>query len=158
MFPPLVHTRCGFTISTDSEMLDVAMIHRFLSEETYWAPGRSRDIVERSIKYSLCFGVYCEESVTRPQVGFARVVSDFATFAYLADVFVLPNYRGRGLGEWLIETALNHPQLQSVSRWALYTKDAHALYRRFGFGPEQEPERYMSFRNQVAGTEAVDQA
>ena len=123
--------RDGYTISTDRDRLDVELIHRFLSEESYWAPGVRRDVVERSIANSLCFGLHRGGG----QVGFARVVTDRAAFAYLADVFVLTAHRRRGLGKWLIETVLAHPDLQHLRRFFLGTADAHSLYERYGFRP-----------------------
>jgi GNAT superfamily N-acetyltransferase len=93
----------------------------------------------------LCFGVYAQDADRPSQFGFARVVTDYATFAYLADVFILPDYQGQGLGKWLVETMLNHQELQAVKRWTLYTSDAHELYRSFGFDAERDPERYMSY-------------
>ena len=128
-----------FTISTNPKRLDVPMIHRFLSASSYWAVERPLDVVERSIANSLCFGVYRE----REQVGFARVITDYATFAWVADVFVLENHRGRGLSKWLMEVIIGHPQLQGFRRWVLATKDAHELYRRYGFTELKRPERFM---------------
>jgi len=121
-FPPANYSRADCTISTDPDLLDIATIHSYLSERAYWAWGISRDRVERSIQHSLCFSVYPIESIPPLQVGFARVITDYATFAYLADVFILPDYQGQGLGKWLVATILNHPELQEVRRWALYTK------------------------------------
>jgi GNAT superfamily N-acetyltransferase len=118
-----------FTISDDRARLDVAAIHEFLSTESYWARGRRIEVVRRAIENSLPFGLYKGER----QVGFARAVTDYATFAWLADVYVLGEFRGHGLGVWLAETALAHPQLQGLRRWILATRDAHELYRRFGF-------------------------
>lgn len=129
----------GFFISTDRNRLDREMIHDFLSRRSYWAKGRELDVINRGIDNSLSFGIYNDEQ----QVGFARVVTDYATFAWLADVFVLEEYRGRGLGKWLIEVILAHPQLQGFRRWALSTKDAHDLYRGFGFNELARPERWM---------------
>jgi GNAT superfamily N-acetyltransferase len=127
-----VETERGeYTISTDRERLDIDLIHRFLSEESYWAPGVRRDVVERSIANSLCFGLHRGSE----QVGFARVVTDRAAFAYLADVFVVRAHRGRGLGKWLIETVIAHPDLQNLRRFFLGTADAHSLYERYGFRP-----------------------
>ncbi len=120
--------RDGFTVSTDPARLDLDLIHGYLTR-SYWAAGIPREIVERSVRQSLNFGVY---EGTR-QVGFARVVTDLATFAYLADVFVLEDYRGRGLSKWLMQTLLAHPDLQDVRRWHLVTRDAQGLYARFGF-------------------------
>jgi GNAT superfamily N-acetyltransferase len=147
---PEYYAKPGYTISFDPNLLDISQIHRYLSQESYWAQGRSREVVERSIQHSLCFGVYTAGAELSRQVGFGRVVSDFATFAYLADVFILPEYQGQGLGKWLVATMLSHPDLQSVGRWTLYTNDAHELYRRFGFDTEQNPLRLMSYRpNQI---------
>ena len=131
--------RGDYSISTDRSRLNIELIHNFLSNTTYWAVGRTRDVVQRSIENSLSFGVYNGDD----QVGFARVVTDFATFAWIADVFVLPEHRGRGLSKWLMEVMLSHPQLQGFRRWVLATKDAHPLYERFGFIPLHRPERWM---------------
>ncbi|HEX7253075.1 MAG TPA: GNAT family N-acetyltransferase [Thermoanaerobaculia bacterium] len=125
-------------ISTDRRKLDRTVIHRFL-EGSYWAKGIPREIVDRCIENSLCFGLYDGGR----QIGFARVVTDLSTFAYLADVFVLDSARGRGLGVWLIETIMGHPQLQGLRRWMLATADAHGLYRKFGFTALSRPERIM---------------
>ena len=118
-----------YTVSDDRARLDVDVIYNFLSESSYWARGRSRERVERSVEHSLPFGVYRDGH----QVGFARVVTDYATFAWLADVFVLDSERGRGVGKWLVETIMAHPELREVRRWLLATRDAQELYRRFGF-------------------------
>jgi GNAT superfamily N-acetyltransferase len=131
--------RGEYLITTDRSHLDVALIHNFLSTNTYWAVGRSVEVVQRSIDTSLCFGIYRKTE----QVGFARVVTDFATFAWLADVFVVSEHRGRGLAKWLIEVILAHPELQGFRRWVLATKDAHSLYAQFGFIPLHRPERWM---------------
>ncbi len=119
-----------FLISTDRSKLDVEMIHRFLTR-SYWAEGIPRETIARSIENSLSFGVYDN----REQVGFARVISDFATFAYIADVFILEPYRGRGLAKELMATIMAHPDLQGLRRWSLGTRDAHGLYAQFGFTP-----------------------
>jgi GNAT superfamily N-acetyltransferase len=126
-------------ISTDLARLDVPMIYRFLSEESTWAIGISRDVVERAIDNSLCFGAYLDGR----QVAFARVVTDYATFANLVDVFVLPEYRGHGYGKQLIETVVAHPSLQKLRRFTLATGDAHGLYSRFGFTAPGRPELLM---------------
>jgi len=131
--------RGDYLISTDRSRLDIELVHNFLSKTAYWAVGRTRDVVQRSIENSLSFGVYKEDD----QVGFARVVTDYATFAWIADVFVLPEHRGHGLSKWLMEVMLSHPQLQGFRRWVLATKDAHTLYERFGFIPLHRPERWM---------------
>jgi N-acetylglutamate synthase-like GNAT family acetyltransferase len=128
----------GFEISTDPAQIDVAAVHDFLTA-SYWAQGIPRATVERSIQHSLCFGIYREKQ----QAGFARVITDRATFAYLADVFVMPEFRGRGLSKWLMECISAHPELQGLRRWSLITRDAHGLYRQFGFQPLSAPERWM---------------
>ena len=126
-------------ISTDRERLDLDVVHDFLTN-CYWAKGIPREVVARSIEHSLCFGIYDGEGA---QVGFARVISDFATIAYIGDVFVLDTHRGRGLGKWLMECISQHPALQDLRRWILTTRDAHGLYSRVGFTPVKAPERFM---------------
>jgi GNAT superfamily N-acetyltransferase len=126
-------------ISCDRSRMDVEAIHRFLSEETYWAGGIPRDLVARAIEHSLCFGAFDGET----QVGFTRVITDFATFAYLADVFVIASHRGRGIAKKIMEAVMAHPDLQSLRRWHLVTRDAHALYAQFGFAQLETPERHM---------------
>ena len=128
-----------YEISTDRARLDIDLVHRFLAQESYWAKGRDRPIVERSIENSMPFGAYLDGR----QVGFARVVTDRATFAWLADVFVLPEHRGHGLGKQLVEAALGHPDLAGLGRWLLGTADAHELYRRYGFSEIGGSERLM---------------
>ena len=128
-----------YTISTEKSRLDIGMIHRFLSEESYWATHIPREIVERSIENSICFGAYEDDR----QIGFARVVTDCATFAYVGDVFVLPSHRGRGVSKQLMEAIRAHPDLQNLRRWHLLTYDAHALYEQFGFHKLDKPERHM---------------
>jgi GNAT superfamily N-acetyltransferase len=130
--------RDGFLISTDPARLDRDAIHRFLAG-SYWARGIPRPVVERSIDHSMPFGIY-EGPV---QVGFARVITDRATFAYLADVFVLESHRGHGLAQWLMKSILGHPDLQGLRRWILVTRDAQGLYRRFGFREVEDAARYM---------------
>ena len=132
--------RGEYVISTESARLDVGLVHKFLSESSYWATGRPREVVERSIEHSLAFGIYQGE---RQQIGFARVITDYATFAWIADVFIVDGFRGRGLGKWLSEVMISHPELQGFRRWALATKDAHELYRRVGFQELKSPERWM---------------
>jgi GNAT superfamily N-acetyltransferase len=127
-----------YLISTDKSRLNLGVIRDFLST-SYWAAGVPGDVVRRSIQNSLAFGVYEGEE----QVGFARVVTDYATFAYLADVFVLEAHRGRGLAKWLMEVITSHPRLQGFRRWMLATRDAHELYRRFGFAELERPEIFM---------------
>jgi GNAT superfamily N-acetyltransferase len=130
--------RDGFTISTDRSKLDRKAIHEFLAG-SYWATGIPRDVVDRSIEGALCFGLFEDGR----QVGFARVITDSATFAYLADVFVLESHRGRGLAAWLMECILAHSDLQGLRRWMLLTRDAHPLYRKSGFLDLAHPERVM---------------
>lgn len=131
--------RGEYTISTEKARLDLRVIHDYLSNSSYWATGRSLETVRRSIEHSLSFGLYKGEA----QVGFARVITDYATFAWLADVFILDSFRGQGLGRWLVEVILSHSELQQFRRWVLATKDAHELYRRFGFTELKRPERWM---------------
>jgi GNAT superfamily N-acetyltransferase len=133
------NTDSRLQISTDLNRLDVTMIYRYLSEESSWAIGIGRDVVERSIDNSLCFGGYLDGQ----QVAFARVISDYATFANLVDVFVLPEYRGRGYSKQLIQAVMDHPSLQRLRRFTLATSDAHDLYRRFGFTAPSRPELLM---------------
>ncbi len=128
-----------FYISTDPSGLDINFIHHYLSQESYWAKGRSRETVEKSIRNSLCFGVYTPNK----QVGFARVVTDFAIFAWVMDVFIADAYRGKGLGKQLVAYIMDYPELQHLQRWGLNTADAHELYRKFGFHASQKPEWYM---------------
>jgi GNAT superfamily N-acetyltransferase len=133
------YRRGELLISTDRERLDLNMIHGFLTN-CYWAKGIPREVVARSIEHALCFGIYDGEGA---QVGFARVISDFATIAYVGDVFVLDTHRGRGLGKWLMQCITEHPALQSLRRWILTTRDAHGLYSQFGFTSVKAPERFM---------------
>ncbi len=135
------HRKDGFVISTDPERLVLDVVHGFLTG-CYWAKGVPRDVVARSIENSLCFGIYADGN----QVGFARVISDYATYAYIGDVFVLEACRGRGLAKWLMECILRHPRLQGLRRWSLVTGDAHGLYSQFGFTPLQAPERWMEIQ------------
>ena len=130
--------REGFSISTDPARLDRPAIRDFLAA-TYWSPEIPQDVVDRGIEGSLVFGLYAGEK----QIGFARAITDRATFAYVADVYVLEEYRGRGLARWLMETVLAHPDLQGLRRWMLLTRDAHALYRKVGFADVARPERIM---------------
>lgn len=135
----LLHTGLMYTITTEKSRLEIDMIHRFLSEDSYWAKNIPRDLVERSIDNSLCFGVFDG----RRQIGFARVITDYATFAYVGDVFVLDAYRGRGVSKQLMQAIREHPQLQGLRRWHLLTRNAHRLYGQFGFQPLASPEWHM---------------
>lgn len=130
-----------FLISDDRKLLDLDLIHQYLSQESYWAKGIPKDVVKRSIDHSVCFGIYTNQH----QIGFARVVTDQATFAYLADVFILEEYRGKGLSKWLVETIHLHPDLQGLRRWLLGTRDAHGLYAKFGWTvfTEEVSKRFM---------------
>ena len=119
--------------------MQLPVIHEFLSQESYWAKNRSLEQTKRAIENSLCFGLYHQEQ----QIGFARVISDFATFAYLGDVFVLEAFRGQGLSKWLMETIVSHPELQGLRRWVLATRDAHTLYEKYGFHALKFPDRWM---------------
>ena len=132
-------SRDGFTISTDRSLLDLDVVHGFLSA-SYWSPGIPRETVARAISHSLCFGVYDPQG---RQIGFARLISDLASFAYLADVFILEPHRGKGLSKWLLECITTHPDLQGLRRWMLATRDAQGLYAKFGFTPLHAPERFM---------------
>jgi ribosomal protein S18 acetylase RimI-like enzyme len=134
--------RDGFTVSTDPARLDVDAIHAFLTT-AYWCEGIPRETVARSLAGSVCFGLYQVDSQADRQIGLARVITDFTTFAYLCDVYVLPEFRGRGLGHWLMEHVMAHPDLQGLRRFSLVTRDAHELYRAFGFTEVKSPERHM---------------
>lgn len=126
-------------ISTDRGRMNVDVIHAWLSQESYWAKGIPREVVARSIEHSLCFGAFDGDA----QVGFARVITDQATFAYLADVFVLDSHRGRGVSKRIMEAVMTHPPLQGIRRWHLVTRDAHGLYAQYGFEPLDAPEKHM---------------
>jgi GNAT superfamily N-acetyltransferase len=138
--------RDEYLISTDTSMLDLEVVHGYLSR-SYWAAGVPEDVVRRSIENSLCFGVYRGEE----QAGFARVVTDRATFAYLADVFVLEEHRGQGIGKWLVEVILSYPDLQGLRRWMLATRDAHDLYRRYAFTELARPGIFMERKDASYG-------
>jgi len=134
----------GLLISDDPALLDRAFICDFLRERSYWAREVTREIVDRSVENSLCFGVYLDGR----QIGFARVVTDFATFAWLADVFIVEEKRGQGFSKKLVAAVLAHPKLQGLRRFMLGTRDAHGLYARFGFKPLAHPERFMEIRSE----------
>ncbi|RVU00897.1 N-acetyltransferase [Mucilaginibacter limnophilus] len=129
----------GYTISTDKSLLDFDVIYNYLSTESYWAKGMPADKLKTAIENSICFGIYQHNKLA----GFARVVTDKATFAYLCDVFILDAHRRQGLSKWLVQTIIGHPELQGLRRWALATADAHGLYRQFGFTELTNPERWM---------------
>jgi len=130
----------GYLVSTDKLKIELQVVHSYLSNESYWAQGIPIETIKRCIDHSLCFGIYCDNS----QVGFARIISDFTTFAYLADVFVLPAHRGKGLSKWLMQIIMSYPDLQGLRRFLLTTMDAHELYRQFGFTEYPQPERIMT--------------
>lgn len=139
--------RDAYLISTDPDRLDLGLVHAVLTE-SYWAKGITFALVKRSIENSLPFGLYhsggsAAKAGAPEQVGFARVITDRATFAYLADVFVVEGHRGRGLATWMMEAIVAHPDLQGLRRWVLLTRDAHGLYRKFGFADLRLPDRYM---------------
>ncbi|MPT33268.1 MAG: N-acetyltransferase [Chryseobacterium sp.] len=134
-----MYNKKDFYISTDKSKMDIETIHHYLSEESYWAKGVSREIVEKSIANSFCFGVFHQDL----QVGFAKVITDFTTIAYLGDVFILDQFRGLGLSKLLMENIMNHPELQGLRRWILLTADAHELYKKFGWNNIKEPARWM---------------
>jgi GNAT superfamily N-acetyltransferase len=131
--------RGEFTIDTDKERLNIDAIQRFLSEDSYWAKSRTLEQTTTAIEHSICFGLYHQDK----QIGFARVVSDRATFAYIGDVYVIDEFRGQGLSKWLMEVILSHPDLQGLRRWILATRDAHGLYSQYGFDSLKHPDRWM---------------
>ena len=135
----------GYSISTDKAKLDIGVIHHYLSVESYWAKNIPLEVVQRSIDNSLCFGLYHQHI----QIGFARLVTDKATFAYLADVFIIESYRGKGLSKWLVQTIQAYPEVQGLRRWLLGTKDAHGLYAQSGWTPipEEMISRFMQLHN-----------
>jgi GNAT superfamily N-acetyltransferase len=138
-------SRDGYLVSTDPARLDIAMIHQYLSKDSYWALDIPVETVRRSLDNSFCFGLYHDDQ----QVGFARLVTDKATFAYLADVFILPEHRGKGLSKWMLSIIHAHTDLQGLRRWMLGTRDAHELYAQFGWTrlPEEVVPRFMQLHN-----------
>jgi GNAT superfamily N-acetyltransferase len=134
-----VFIKKGFQISTDKSLLNVDVIFNYLNDDSYWSQGIRRDVLEKGIANSMCFGVYQQDV----QAGFARVVTDNATFGYLCDVFILPEFRQKGLSKWLVQTIVKHPDLQGLRRWSLATLDAQGLYGQFGFTPIIHAERWM---------------
>ena len=132
-----------YCISTNKEKLDIDSVHEFLSTKAYWCLTIPKDKVQISIQNSLCFGVYQDEK----QIGFARVISDFSTIAYLGDLYILEEYRGKGLSKWLMETIMSHPNLQGLRRWILLTGDAHELYRQFGWTNIADASKWMELHN-----------
>jgi GNAT superfamily N-acetyltransferase len=140
MLTPREFKRGEYLISTDTGKIDAEKVHGFLSQYSYWAPNRKLDVVRRSLENSLNFGVFHRDDL----VGFARVVTDYATFAWLCDVIILPEHREHGLGKWLVECIINHPDIKPIRRLLLATRDAHGLYSKYGgFQPLANPERWM---------------
>ena len=142
-------TKDRFFISTEKEKFDIDLIHSFLTR-SYWAEGISKEIIKQSIEGALCFAVFENDKQAMPagrQVGFARMITDKATFAYLADVFIIEEYRGLGLSKWLMEVIMSHPDLQGLRRIMLATRDAHGLYEKFGFTPLNNVDRWMHIHN-----------
>ena len=137
----LEYQKDNYFISTDAAKLDLKLIHDFLSN-SYWAKNIPRDVLEKSIRHSLNYGVYLNVS----QIGYARVLTDYATFAYLADVFIVEEHRKKGLSKWLMECILTHPEIQKIRTWMLKTTDAHGLYKKFGFNPPENPNSIMEKR------------
>jgi GNAT superfamily N-acetyltransferase len=133
-----------YHISTDKSELNIPLIHHFLANESYWAKDIPLEIVKKSIQNSLCFGIYRGTE----QIGFARLITDFATFAYLADVFILQPFRGKGLSKWLVEQIMGHPDLQGLRRWMLATSTAHGLYQQFGWKKISDPTIWMEIRKE----------
>lgn len=146
MYPE--YSRAPFTIFTDPARADAAAVHRYLSQESYWAENIPFETVARSLQNSLCFSLYAAGA----QIGLARVITDKATFAYLCDVYVLPEFRGKGLSKWLMECVKSHPDLQGIRRFMLATKDAHSLYTQFGFRVTAMPDRLMEIVNREVYT------
>jgi GNAT superfamily N-acetyltransferase len=139
----------GYVVSDDRARLDIGCVHRFLCEESYWAKGRPRAVVDRSLANSLCFGLY---TGTGAQAGFARLMTDYATHAHLLDVFVLAPHRGQGRGKALVAAVLAHPELRGIRRWTLSTRDAHSLYAGFGFASFPNPENQLTRQIEPDGT------
>ncbi|KAB2845857.1 MAG: GNAT family N-acetyltransferase [Melioribacteraceae bacterium] len=129
----------AYHISTDKSKLNLQIIHKFLSEDSYWSKNIPVEIVKKGIENSLCFGVYFNDE----QVGFARIITDYVSFGYLADVFILPDHRGKGLSKWLMEEIMNYPDIKGLRRIMLATADAHELYRKYGFTTPANPDRIM---------------
>ena len=134
-----VFLKMGYEITTDKSLIAFEVVYNYLNDDSYWAQGIPKEKLKKAIENSMCFSVLKEKE----QVGFARVISDQATFAYICDVFILPKARGNGLSKWLMQTIMNHPDLQGLRRWSLATFDAHGLYKQFGFKEISRPDRWM---------------
>lgn len=143
-FSFMVWTKNNFKISTDKTLLNMEAVHHYLSKESYWAKNISKTKIKTACENSLCFGLYENEK----QIGLARLITDYSTFAYLCDVYVLPEYQGNGLGKWLMNCVMSHPDLQTLRRWTLATKDAHGLYEQVGFTLLKNSDRHMEYRNE----------
>lgn len=145
-FPIHNYRREQYLISTDPALLDIDVVFGYLAHESYWSTGITREHVERFMQHSLCLGVYDTSDDPPHQIGFARAITDFTTFAYMADVFILAPYRGLGLGKWLVACLLGYPALRDVRKWSLNTRDAHGLYAPFGFRPFAHPDEHLIWR------------
>ncbi|KOO47636.1 GNAT family N-acetyltransferase [Priestia koreensis] len=143
-----IHSSLDYFITTDQELFDQSFICDYLHNTSYWAKGRPYDVIQKSIHNSLSFGLFKGSPSNKKQVGFARLVTDQATFAYLADVFVVEVERGQGLGKWMVETVLTHPEISDIKRVMLVTNDAHDLYAQFGFTSLATPEKVMELKRQ----------
>ncbi|WP_336881133.1 GNAT family N-acetyltransferase [Priestia koreensis] len=143
-----IHSSLDYFITTDQELFDQSFICDYLHNTSYWAKGRPYDVIQKSIHNSLSFGLFKGSPSNKKQVGFARLVTDQATFAYLADVFVVEVERGQGLGKWMVETVLTHPEISDIKRVMLATNDAHDLYAQFGFTSLQTPKKMMELKRQ----------
>jgi N-acetylglutamate synthase-like GNAT family acetyltransferase len=143
LFQTIEYIKKPFMISTDRNKVNVDKVCEFLAQ-SYWANTRKRETIIKSLEHSICFSLFHENT----QIGFARVITDGATFAYLCDVFIDEAYRGKGLGKWMLECILEHPDIAPVRRFCLVTKDAHEFYRPFGFQSLQQPERFMERMNE----------
>jgi GNAT superfamily N-acetyltransferase len=139
----ITSTKGEFVLSTDKDKLPIATIHNFLSNEAYWCKGIPLETVQSAIDHSLNFGIYHKDAL----VGYARIISDYTTIAYLGDVFILPEYRGKSLSKWLMQEIKAHPSLQGLRRWILLTRDAHELYQQFGWKPLEGPSRWMEIHD-----------
>jgi predicted GNAT family N-acyltransferase len=144
----LTEHRGDYTISTDKSKLDLAFIHGFLSRESYWSKNIPFELVRTAVNNSLNFGVFYKDR----QIGYARVITDYATIAYLGDVFIIPEFRGQGLSKWMMEKLMHHPDLQGLRRWILLTRDAHELYKKYGWKEIASPEKWMEKHNPLAYT------
>ncbi|HVM88304.1 MAG TPA: GNAT family N-acetyltransferase [Puia sp.] len=139
----MIWTRDKFIVSDEKDLLNIEFVHHYLSQKSYWSANIPFEVVKKSIEGSMCFGVYKEET----QIGFARIITDKATIAYLGDVFIDEEYRGLGLSKWLMEIIIKHDELQSLRRWMLITRDAHELYKKYGFTPIGDASKFMHRHN-----------